>query len=410
MSSVKVEKFVQANPSEVYRYFTNSTAYRDWMCDVATVQPHPGGHIYLCWPGEYYTSGEFLQLENEKLVSFTWHGRNEPRQTHVDISLRKKSGGTLVKLAHRGLGKGKKWAAIADTYAKEWHSSLENLASVLETGADLRITRRPMLGIYLGEFNPEIATQLCVPVSAGVRLEGLVDGLGAQRAGLQKDDVIVSLDGTELGSNVSIGSIMQSKHAGDVVEVVFYRGPEKKAVKMTLSGRPIPPIPASGVELSKQVEPAYRQYEAEFETVLSAASDEECAYKPGAADWSANEVLAHLIQSEQGWQNYASEIVSGHEPFYDDFGGNLLPRIEATTAVFTTKAELFRQLKLHDAQTLAMLARLPDDFVAHKGRFWKLVFQASQNSFHLQTHLDQMRAAIESARKKASLLVETVDA
>jgi uncharacterized protein YndB with AHSA1/START domain len=400
MSSIKVEKFIRAEPSEVFHYFTNATAYRDWLCDVATVQPHPGGHIYLCWPGEYYMSGEFVELENNKTVSFSWLGHNEPRSTQVEVSLKKKKDGTLIKLVHRGMGKGKKWATIGESYEKEWRRSLENLASVLETGADLRITTRPLLGIYTSEFNPEIAAQLCVPVNYGVRLSGIVDGMGAQLAGLQKDDVIVSMDGRELTPNVPLTSIAATKHAGDVVDVTYYRGPDRKTIKMTLSGRSIPPIPTSGAELSKQVEPIYRQYEAEFEALINSSTEKECSYKPGLNEWSANEILAHLIHSERGWQNYASEIVTGHEPSYDDFGGNLQAHIDGTTAVFTTKDYLFRELKASDAESLAMLALLPDDFVSHKGRFWKLTFLADQNSYHLQTHLEQMRAAIESARKK----------
>ena len=399
MSSIKVEKYIEAPVSEVYHYFTNSTAYREWMCDVATLQPHAGGHIYLCWLGDYYTSGEFISLENNKSVSFTWLGRNEPRQTRVEVAFKKKKAGTLVKLNHRGIGKGKKWESVGEGYKREWNNALENLASVLETGADLRITRRPMLGIYVGEFNAEIAAQLCVPVETGVRLEGVVDGMGAQQAGLQKDDVIVSIDDKDLATGVPIGTMIAEKHAGDVVEVGFYRGQDKKSTKMTLSGRHIPVIPASGIELSKQVEPVYHKYEAEIEVLLNGASEEECSRKPGAGEWSANEILAHLIQSEIGWQNYSSEIIQGHEGAYDDFGGNLQARIDGTLAIFPTKSALLRELKAHDAESLAILAHLPEDSPTHKGRFWRLTFTANDNSIHLQSHLEQMRAAIESARK-----------
>jgi uncharacterized protein YndB with AHSA1/START domain len=400
MSSVKLEKLIQAPISEVYHYFTNSTAYRDWLCNVATVQAHPGGHIYLCWPGEYYSSGEFLSLEKEKSISFTWLGRNEPRPTQVDIAFKKKKKGTLVKLIHRGMGKGKKWEKISKSYQKEWSNSLENLASVLETGADLRITSRPMLGVYLGEFNPDIARRLGIPVDYGASISGLIDGMSAQKAGLMKDDVIVALDGHDLATDVSTGSILSTKHAGDEVEVVFYRGQAKKTVKMVLSGRTIPTIPASAKELSRQLEPTYRRYEAEFETLLNGASDQECVYKPASDEWSANEVLAHLIQSEIGWQNYASEIVAGNEGYYDDYSGNLQARIDGTTTIFATKAELFKQLKAHDAETLALINHLPEDIVSHKGRFWKLTLQAHENSYHLQDHLEQIRNAIKSARKK----------
>ncbi len=401
MSSIKVEKLIQAAPSEVYHYFTNSTAYRDWMCDVATLQAHAGGHIFLGWLGDYYTNGEFIELEKDKFVSFTWHGRGEPRHTQVDVSLKKKRAGTLVKLTHRGIGKGKKWEAIAENYEKEWHSALENLASVLETGADLRITRRPMLGIYVGEFTPEMATQLCVPVEVGVRLEGVIDGMGAQKAGLQKDDVIVSIDDHNLTAGMPLGTTIDGKHAGDVVEVGYYRGPDKNSARMTLSGRQIPPLPTSAADLSKLAEGIYRRYEPEIEKLLNSASDEECAYKAGPDIWSVNEIMAHLIHSEIGWQNYSSEIVQGYEAAYDGYGGNLQARIDGTTTAFSTKGELLRELKLHDAETVAMIAHLPEEITQHKGRLWKLAFNTNENILHLKAHLEQMQASIQSARNKS---------
>jgi uncharacterized protein YndB with AHSA1/START domain len=399
MSSKRIERLIQASPTEVFQYFTNSTAIRDWMCNVATTDPRPGGHVYFCWPEDYYSCGEYVQLEKDKFISFTWHGRGEPRQTQVDISLKKKKAGTLLKLTHRNIGKGEKWEEIGETFKTQWEKALENLASVLETGADLRITQRPMLGIYVGEFTPEIAKQLCVPVSFGSRLAGVVDGMGAQKAGLQKDDVIVAMDGKEISAGVSLTSLISPRHAGDEVEVTFYRGPEMKTVKMTLSGRSIPPIPASGKELSKQVEPIYQQYEGEIEKLLNDASDEECSMKPKPSEWNVKEVLAHLIHGELGWQNFASEIINGFEGSYDGFGGNVQARIDGTTTIYPTKDELFKALVAHDAETLTMLAHIPNEFTTHKGKFWKLVFLAHQNSYHLQTHLEQMQAAILSARK-----------
>jgi uncharacterized protein YndB with AHSA1/START domain len=399
MSSKRIERLIEASPSEVFHYFTNSTAIRDWMCNIATTDPRPGGHLYFCWPEDYYTCGEFTQLETDKYVSFTWHGRGEPRQTEVVVALKKKKAGTLVNLTHRKIGEGEKWDKIGETFKTQWERALENLASVLETGADLRITRRPMLGIYIGEFNPEIANQLCVPVTYGSRIAGVVEGMGAQKAGLHKDDVIVALDKKEISPGVSLTSLISSRHAGDIVEVTFYRGPEMHNAKMTLSGRSIPPIPASGKELSKQVEPIYHQYEGEIEKLLKDASDEECNFKPEPSEWNVKEVLAHLIHSELGWQNFSSEIISGFEGSYDGFGGNVQARIDGTITIYPTKDDLFKALVAHDTETLSMLAHVPDEFIAHKGRFWKLVFLSHQNSYHLQSHLEQMQAAIQSARE-----------
>jgi hypothetical protein len=255
-----------------------------------------------------------------------------------------------------------------------------------------------MLGIILDDYNAEIAAKLGVPVNYGTRLSDVVDGMGAQKAGLQKDDVIITVDGHELTSGTTLTSVMASKHAGDVVELVFFRGPDKKNAKMTLSGRPIPPIPTSGLELSRQVEPIYQQFEKEILEIINAASESACSYKPAPSEWSAKDVLAHLIHSELGWQNAASEIIGGHEAAYDDFGGNIQARIDGTVSIFRTIDELLKELISHDAETLSMMAQLPDEFLSHKGRFWKLTYQAHQNIYHQQLHLEQMRSAIQSAK------------
>jgi hypothetical protein len=256
-----------------------------------------------------------------------------------------------------------------------------------------------MLGIYLSDFDANIATKLGVPVDFGSRLDGVLEGMGAQKAGLQKDDVVIAIDGHELVAGTSLASVLGSRHTGDVVHVTFYRGKDKKEVKMTLSGRPIPPIPTSGLELSKQVEPTYQQNEKEIEELINIASEEACSHKPGPSEWSAKEVLAHLIHSELGWQSYYSEVIGGHEAAYDGFGGNIQARIDGTVAIFQTKSELLKELKNHDAETVSMLAHIPMEFLSHKGRFWKLAYQVNQNSYHLPTHLEQMRSAIQSAKK-----------
>ena len=279
-----------------------------------------------------------------------------------------------------------------------WKKSLENLASVIGDGPDLRITRRPMIGIILTDYDAKIAAKLGIPVAYGTRLSDVVDGMGAQQAGLQKDDVIVAMDGHELVAGTTLGLILAAKHAGDVVEVTFYRGTEKKTATMTLSGRPIPTIPTSAAKLAEQVGQIYHQYEAQIEELLNNASEAECSHKPTPTEWSVKEVLAHLIHSELGWQNYASEVMGGYEGAYDGFGGNIQARIDATMEVYPTKEALFKELKAHDRESISMLSHIPEEFLAHKGRYWKLVYQANQNPYHLQAHIEQMKVAIQSAR------------
>jgi hypothetical protein len=90
-----------------------------------------------------------------------------------------KDGGTLVRMDH-DVPDDPAWSKIAQTFRENWEDSLENLKSVLETGVDLRISTRPMLGIAPGDFTEAQAVALGVPVREGMRLDGLVDGMGAE--------------------------------------------------------------------------------------------------------------------------------------------------------------------------------------------------------------------------------------
>jgi uncharacterized protein YndB with AHSA1/START domain len=397
--TIKVEQFVMAPVSQVYRAFTNSTALREWMGDVTTLDARPGGRVYIWWQNGYYTSGEFISLEPNKKIVFTWLGRGEPHQTQVIVTFKPGQKGTLIRLTQRGLGSGKAWENTPDVFTAEWQSSLENLASVLGSGPDLRITHRPMLGISLSDFNPEIAKKLGVPVSVGIRLDGVVSGMGAQAAGLQKDDVLIEFAGQELLDFTSLGSAVHGKKAGDTVSVTYYRGAEKITAQLTLSGRPIPVIPPSLVELSTEVGKAYAQAESQMASFLQGVAEHEAAFKPSPEEWSIKEVIAHLIHSERGWQNAIHELAGGQEASYDGYGGNLDARNQATIKAFPSLAELATEWKRLNTETVALLAYMPDELFQRKGSYWRLAYQCLTVPTHIITHLEQMQAALQAARK-----------
>jgi uncharacterized protein YndB with AHSA1/START domain/uncharacterized damage-inducible protein DinB len=397
--TIKVEQFVMASVSKVYRAFTNSTALREWMGDYATMDARPGGRMYIWWQNGYYTSGEFISLEPNKKIVFTWLGRGEPHQTQVIVTFKPSHKGTLVRLTHRGLGSGKAWENTPDVFTAEWQSSLENLASVLGSGPDLRITHRPMLGISLSDFNLEIAKKLGVPVSTGIRLDGVIGGMGAQAAGLQKDDVLIEFAGQELLDFSSLSSAVHGKKAGDTIAVTYYRGADKITTQLILSGRPIPSIPSSLADLSMEVGKAYTQAESDMASFLADVSEQEAALKPSTDEWSIKEVIAHLIHSERGWQNVIAEIAGGQEASYDGYGGNLDARNQATIKAFPTLAALDAEWKQLNTETVALLAYLPEEFFQRKGSYWRLAYQCLTVPTHILTHLEQMQAALQAARK-----------
>lgn len=400
--SLTFERKIHAPPAEIYRAFSNATALREWLADVATTSPREGGRFYLAWNDGYYTSGEFTALTPGEEVAFTWRGRDDPASTTVRASLAPEDDGTHLLVEHSGLGAGEVWSETFEALEKAWPFSLENLASVLETGEDVRFTRRPMLGITISDFNADVAAQLGVPVTEGIRLDGVVSGMGAEAAGLQPDDVIVGMAGRETVGWPALSDALATKQAGDTVEVIFYRGPDKHTVEMTLSGRPIPEIPETAQALAAAARERHDEIESELEAFFDGVSDAEAGFKPSSNAWSAKETLAHLIHSERGWHAWVSDLITGQEPWYDEWGGNLHARVVATVTAYPTVEKLLQELKRHHAETAALIANLPDEFMARKGAYWQLAYNTLEAPYHHRAHLQQMQEAVDASRKNGA--------
>jgi uncharacterized protein YndB with AHSA1/START domain/calcineurin-like phosphoesterase family protein len=399
LQTLSFKQLVKTSPENAFRAFTNATELRGWLSDVATVVPRPGGRFYLWWESEYYTVGEFINVESGKKVSFSWRGRGEPSTTQVEVTFDPQNGGTLVSVDHTGIGSGEEWSQSIPEIEKGWKNGLENLASVFETGEDIRFVSRPMLGILLDEFNEQIAKKLGVPVTKGIRISGTVEGMGAQAAGLQENDVLVSMAGRPTSDFELLHKVLDIHKAGDTVEVVYYRGAEKQSVMMTLSGRPIPEIPPTAQGLADEVATRYKEIETRLDEFLIGISEREASFKPSSSEWSIKGNLAHFIQGERYFLEYIGELVNGHERFADDYGGNIDEMIDATIASYPTLQDLVQEYKRNMDETLYFLAHLPQEFVSRKGMYWRLAYNLLQDPYHFEGHLEQMQTALDAARQ-----------
>ena len=395
---------VNAPASQVYRAFTNSTALREWLCEAAMADPRPAGRLYLWWDTGYYASGEFTAVTPDEQIAFTWYGRNNPGPTQVVISLEEGEKGTHVTVIHDGIGSGEEWAETVKQFERGWEVGLENLQSVLETGQDLRFVLRPMLGIMVGEYNAEVAARLGVPVTEGMRLEGVVEGMGAAAAGLEQDDVIVGIGDVEVTGWYSMDNVLRVHRAGEQVKAVFFRGGEKLSVTMKLSGRPLPEVPTTPKALAEAIREHYAAADGELDAFLEGVTEEDAAYHPAPGEWNVKEILAHLIASTRGWHFFLIDMINDDEPWYDHWEShtNVPARHEATLAVYPTIAELLAEFNRNRAETVAILAALPPEFVARKGSYIKLGYRMlDAPGYHMRQHLEQMREAVEAARKSS---------
>jgi hypothetical protein len=219
--------------------------------------------------------------------------------------------------------------------------------------------------------------------------------MGAEAAGLRKDDVIVSLNHHSLKTYQDFVSALADRKAGDIIEVIFYRAGDMHTVPMELSRRQVPDMPESAAELAETVAETYAEVAAEREALFEGVSEKQAAARPAPEEWSAKETLVHLLYTERWLHLMISCVLNGQRP-----GGfaNQLALIAAVADTYTLKELLF-ELKRSEQVTVASLKALPDDFVADKRQFLGLAYGPGQGfAMHTRLHFDQIKAALEAAR------------
>lgn len=98
---------------------------------------------------------------------------------------------------------------------------------------------RPWIGVYYGgDIDEALARQLQLPVDYGVLIQEVVKDGPADRAGIRRGDVIVSMSGRKITTFNDLRRIIFEHNVGDEVEITFYRGREQMTVRVTLSELP----------------------------------------------------------------------------------------------------------------------------------------------------------------------------
>ena len=270
----------------------------------------------------------------------------------------------------------------------------------MEDGIDLRIANRPMLGIAPGDFTEGQAEALKIPVREGMRIDDVVDGMGAKKAGIRKNDVLVEMAGHPITNDFnSLANAIAGKKGGDKVEVVFYRGPEKKTVKMELSKRPMPKVPFDPVELARQAREIYEPALAKLEISFDNYTDEQAMQRPSPNEWSALEVVAHLIHQERFNSIYLTSLIDGYEIKTDGFGSNVTAQVEATVMANPSIKMMLYTLRRTVDEILAYTELIPEEFTQNAGSYYRFGFGLLQPDFHITTHTQQIKDALAATSK-----------
>jgi membrane-associated protease RseP (regulator of RpoE activity) len=117
-------------------------------------------------------------------------------------------------------------------------------ANIVQTADVEDVSVRPsvFLGVEVISVNAIIAEQLSLPGEHGVLINGVVEDSPAQAAGLQRGDVILSLDGKAVDGTDRFRQLMAAYSPGDNVRIAYIRNTEKDRVYVQLAGLPDSPV------------------------------------------------------------------------------------------------------------------------------------------------------------------------
>jgi uncharacterized protein YndB with AHSA1/START domain len=107
MTEIVLEQAIAAPPSTVYRYLTESDKWKLWQGVDAELDPRVGGIFALLMGNGMSARGQFVELEPDKRVVFTWGWLDRPGippgSTTVEVVLIAEGDGTRLVLTHRSV-------------------------------------------------------------------------------------------------------------------------------------------------------------------------------------------------------------------------------------------------------------------------------------------------------------------
>lgn len=151
------------------------------------------------------------------------------------------SGGPLINAAGEVIGINTATSSDADGigFAIPISSVKGMLNQLLETGE----AKRAYLGVYSINITPEVATEYDLPVTSGAYLyyqtgkyssSAIASNSPAAKAKLQDKDIIISVQGTKIGTSGSLTTLIGEYKPGDTIQLTVLRSGQEKAFNVTL--------------------------------------------------------------------------------------------------------------------------------------------------------------------------------
>jgi serine protease Do len=160
------------------------------------------------------------------------------------------SGGALVNTRGELIGINTMISSQTGSYVGYSFAVPSNITrKIIEDIMEFGNVQRGILGIEGGELNNALSKELGIKEVSGVYVSKVNKNSGAEKAGLQKGDVITKLDERTIFSYADLAGFINTKRPNDKVEVTFIRNQNTKTALVTLTKYDVISTDYKGIEL-----------------------------------------------------------------------------------------------------------------------------------------------------------------
>jgi serine protease Do len=145
------------------------------------------------------------------------------------------SGGPLLDLQGRVVGINT--AIVASGQGIGFAIPIDMVKTIVAQLKDKGEVTRGWLGVGIQDLTPELAEYYGLVARKGVVVTQVFDGDPAAKAGVQKNDVIIALDGQPVSTGRELSAIVANRAVGDKTKITLLRGGKEMTVTATVAKR-----------------------------------------------------------------------------------------------------------------------------------------------------------------------------
>jgi len=160
------------------------------------------------------------------------------------------SGGALVNTRGELVGINTMISSPTGSYTGYSFAVPSNITrKIIEDLMEFGNVQRGILGVEGGELNSKVSKEIGVEETEGFYVSSVSKNSGAEKAGLQKGDIIKKLDNQKINTFAELSGYINSKRPNDKVQVTFVRDGKTRFVPVTLVKKELFNTEFKGLEL-----------------------------------------------------------------------------------------------------------------------------------------------------------------